>query len=129
MIINFFFRNYFNIFIIIWILSLVCFSGYTHEELLEKKDKNINELLKYTDILIDGGFEKDKFDLSRPWVGSSNQRYIFLTDRYTLKEILSYKNKIEVHIDKDGRIDINGMGDFKEINNKFYLHLGENIVK
>lgn len=110
-------------------LSVVSFSGYTHEELIRKNNKNINNLLKYTDLLIDGGFEKDKFNLSRPWVGSSNQRYIFLTNKYTLEEILSYKNKIEIHIRQDGKLDINGMADFEEINNKFYLHLGENIVK
>ena len=110
-------------------LSVVCFSGYTYEEIISKNDININNLLKYTDILIDGGFEKDKFDLSRPWVGSSNQRYILLSDRYTMDEILRYKNKIEFHVDKSGRVDINGMGDFNEINRKFCLQLGENIVK
>lgn len=110
-------------------LSVVCFSGYTYEEILAKNDVNMKNLLKYTDILIDGGFEKDKFDLSRPWVGSSNQRYIFLTDRYTMDEILCCKNKIELHIDKSGRLDINGMGNFDEINRKFCLQLGENIVK
>ena len=110
-------------------LSIICFSGYTYEEIKEKNDNNINNLLKYTDILIDGGFEKDKFDLSRPWVGSSNQRYIFLSDRYNLNQILNYKNKIEIHIDKQGNLDINGMGNFDEINRKFCLQLGENIVK
>ena len=110
-------------------MSIICFSGYTYEEIKEKNDNNINNLLKYTDILIDGGFEKDKFDLSRPWVGSSNQRYIFLSDRYNLNQILNYKNKIEIHIDKQGNLDINGMGNFDEINRKFCLQLGENIVK
>lgn len=110
-------------------LSVVCFSGYTYEEIKSKDNSYMNKLLEYTDLLIDGGFIKDEFDLSRPWVGSKNQRYIFLSDRYNLKEILKYKNKIELHIGKNGKVDINGMGDFEEINRNFCLQLGENIVE
>lgn len=110
-------------------LSIICFSGYTLEELRAKNDKNINSLLKYTDLLIDGGFEIENYDLSRPWVGSSNQRYIFLSDRYNETIIKEYKNKIEVRISKDGRLEINGMGDFDRINQSFSLQLGKNKVK
>ena len=110
-------------------LSIICFSGYTLEELRAKNDKNINSLLKYTDLLIDGGFEIENYDLSRPWVGSSNQRYIFLSDRYNETIIKEYKNKIEVRISKDGRLEINGMGDFDRINQSFCLQLGKNKVK
>lgn len=96
-------------------LSVVCFTGYTIEELNNKNDKYINEFLKHIDLLIDGGFEQDKFDLSRPWVGSSNQRYHFLTDFYTPEIINKYKNKIETRIMRDGSILINGMGNFEKI--------------
>ena len=82
---------------------------------MKKNDIHTNELLKYTDLLIDGGFEKDKFDLSRAWVGSKNQRYIFLTDFYNEKDILKYKNKIEIRIDENGAAFLNGMGDFENI--------------
>ena len=110
-------------------MSIVCFTGYRYEELKEKQDKNINAFLKYIDLLIDGGFEKDKFDVSRPWVGSSNQRYIFLSDFYNEEQIMSYKNKIEMYISSDGKLEINGMGDFERIKNDFCLQLGKNIVK
>ena len=110
-------------------LSIICFSGYTYEELKNKNDLYTDKLLKYIDLLIDGAFEKDKFTLSKPWIGSSNQRYIFLTDRYTIEEILSYKNKIEIHIRQNGKIEINGMGDFTKIEKDFCLQLGKNIVK
>ena len=110
-------------------LSIVCFTGYKIEELKAKNDKSVNELLGTIDLLIDGGFEKDKFDLSRPWVGSSNQRYIYLSDRYNKKEIMKYKNKIEVHIDSDGKMEINGMGDFNKLKNDFCLQLTQNNVK
>lgn len=110
-------------------LSIVCFTGYTIEELQEKNNPDINSFLSNIDLLIDGGFEKENYDLSRPWVGSSNQRYIFLSDFYNLEEIEKYKNKIEVHINENGRVEINGMGDFKKIHKDFCLQLGKNNVK
>ncbi len=95
--------------------SVLTFTGNTYEELKKARNEDYNELLSQTDLLIDGGFEKEKFDLSRPWVGSENQRYIFLTDRYNEAEIKKYKNKIEVRIEKNGFVFINGMGDFNAI--------------
>lgn len=110
-------------------LSIVCFSGFTYEELKSAKDKNYNSLLANIDLLIDGGFEKDNFDLSRPWVGSKNQKYIFLTDRYIEQKILKYKNKIEIRISKEGILNINGMGNFDNINQHFSLQLGKCIIE
>ncbi|MBD5403362.1 radical SAM protein [bacterium] len=110
-------------------LSVVCFTGYTLEELKEKNDNSVNSFLENIDLLIDGGFEKDNFDLSRPWVGSSNQRYIFLTDFYNESILDDYTNRIEVRISPDGKTEINGMGDFEQINKNFCLQLGNNKVK
>lgn len=110
-------------------LSIVCFSGYTIEELKAKNDIHTNSLLSEIDLLIDGGFEKENFDLSRPWVGSSNQRFLYLTNRYTPKEISKYKNKIEARINTDGRLEFNGMGDFNRLEQDFCLQLGKNNVK
>jgi len=110
-------------------LSVVCFTGYTIEELQAKNSDKINRFLDNIDLLIDGGFDEDKFDLSRPWVGSANQRYLFLTDFYTEKQINKYKNKIEARVLPDGRLDINGMGDFEHFRKTFCLQLGKNNVK
>ena len=102
-------------------LSVVTFTGNLYEELKKSDDKNILNLLKCTDLLVDGGFEKENFDLSRPWVGSSNQRYIFLTDFYNEEIFVKFKNKIEVRIDENGQVAFNGMGDFEKIE-KELLH-------
>ena len=110
-------------------LSVVCFSGYILEELRSKNDLYVNEFLNNIDLLIDGGFEQENYDLSRPWIGSSNQRYIFLSDRYNLSEINTYTNKIEVRISPDGKTEINGMGDFAQVKQNFCLQLGKNRVK
>jgi len=104
-------------------LSLLCFSGYTYEELKQKNNKYINKLLAQIDLLIDGGFELNNFDLSRPWVGSSNQKFIYLTDRYNEKELNKYKNKVEMRLNSNGELEINGMGDFENLKNDFCLHL------
>ena len=96
-------------------LSVLTFTGNLYEDLKKSDNKDTQTLLEYTDLLIDGGFEKENFDLSRPWVGSKNQRYIFLTDFYNEKDILKYKNKIEIRIDGKGKASFNGMGDFESI--------------
>lgn len=96
-------------------LSVLCFSGMTYKEILNSKNSFYKKLLSCLDILVDGGFIKEKLDYKRPWVGSTNQNYIFLTDRYNLKDILKCKNKIEVHIDSNGKLFLNGMGDFNKI--------------
>lgn len=96
-------------------LGVLTFTGGNYEELKELNDTNINRLLENTDLLIDGKFDEEKLDYSLPWVGSSNQRYIFLTDRYSEETIKNSKNKIEIHFEKSGKIFMNGMGDFDKI--------------
>ena len=92
-------------------LSVVCFTGNKIENIRNKYP----DILKYIDILIDGEFIEEKKDFSRPWVGSSNQNYHFLTDRYNADILKEYKNKVEVNIQKSGMIFINGMGDFEKV--------------
>ena len=105
-------------------LSVITFTGYNYEDLLSRNDEDINELLNSTDLLIDGKYEKELADLSRPWVGLSNQRFIFLTGRYKSIEndLSQFKNRIEVKIQPDGQVVINGMTDFEAL-----LDMIENI--
>ena len=100
-------------------LSVVTFTGNSYENLKQSEDIFVQKLLQYTDLLIDGQFIENEFDLSRPWVGSKNQRYIFISQRYSMSKITQYKNKIELRIDKNGVVFVNGMADFKKI--KEYL--------
>lgn len=100
-------------------LGVLTFSGKYLEEL--RLDKKNLTLLNNTDLLIDGPFEIDKLDYSRPWCGSSNQRYHFLTNRYNETIFTKYKNKVEVNISKNGIVFMNGMGDFTSILRKIDL--------
>lgn len=92
-------------------LSVVCFTGGK----LEGIQKNMPQILEHIDLLIDGEYVEAEQDFSRPWVGSKNQRYHFLTARYGEKILTEYKNKIEINIQKNGLIFINGMGDFDKL--------------
>ena len=100
-------------------LSVLSFTGGYLEDL--KLDKKNKLLLENTDLLIDGPFEIDKTDYSRPWCGSSNQRYHFLTNRYNEEIFIKYKNKVEVNISKNGIVFMNGMGNFNKILKKINL--------
>ena len=57
-------------------LDVAVYTGYTFEELTSLEDPNVMELLKLTDTLVDGPFEKDKRDYLAKFKGSSNQRII-----------------------------------------------------
>lgn len=100
-------------------LGVLCFTG-NYLEVLEKDLQN-KKLLNNIDLLIDGPFEIDKLDYSRPWCGSSNQRYHFLTNRYNDEIFEKYKNKIEINISQNGVIFMNGMGNFENIMQKMDL--------
>lgn len=58
--------------------DLMIYSGFTAEELLEmgKTTPAILDLLKLTDILVDGKFEEEQKDLTLLFRGSRNQRVI-----------------------------------------------------
>ena len=58
--------------------TITIYSGYTLEQLLRMalKDKNIEELLRMCDLLIDGPFVQEKRDLTLQFRGSANQRLI-----------------------------------------------------
>ncbi len=87
--------------------SVILFTGFLYEELMKQEGKK--DILKYTDLLIDGPYIEEKKELSRPWVGSSNQRYWFLSEKYSEDDLEGIKNKLEIRISKGGSIMINGM--------------------
>ena len=97
-------------------LSVVTFTGHTLEDLLAEPSGGSTELLAATDLLIDGPYRQDLADLSRPWVGSSNQRYHFLTNRYRHLEpfLESIPNRLELRLQPNGTVMVNGMGDFEK---------------
>jgi anaerobic ribonucleoside-triphosphate reductase activating protein len=63
-------------------LSVMVFSGYTLEEIQARTDAAAHELLRHTDILVDGPYQRELPETRRRWIGSANQRVHFLSSRY-----------------------------------------------
>ncbi len=92
-------------------LSVLTFSGYTLERIRRANRADWDALLDVTDLLIDGPYVRERLDLSRPGVGSGNQRYHFLTERYRHLQpaLTSLPQRLEVRVHPDGRLEVNGM--------------------
>lgn len=63
-------------------LNIWCYTGYLYEDILNDSKKY--ELLKYIDVLVDGKFILELYDIDLDFVGSSNQRIINV--RQSLKD-------------------------------------------
>lgn len=73
-------------------LSVIVYSGYTYNELMELSAgrEGYMDLLKNTDILIDGRFEADKKSHDLRFRGSSNQRAIDIPQSLKKGEIVLF---------------------------------------
>ena len=100
-------------------LSVVTFTGYDYEQVKTATMKDWNELLLVTDLLLAGPFIQEQRDFSRPWVGSRNQEFIFLTDRYRYlqTEVWSSEHLLEIQVGRAGSIQINGLAPPEDILN------------
>jgi anaerobic ribonucleoside-triphosphate reductase activating protein len=89
-------------------LTVMVFSGYTLEEGRALPDPAVAELLSLTDILVDGRYERERPDTQRRWIGSTNQRTHFLTDRYRADDpCWRKKNTLEIRL-VNGELSVNG---------------------
>jgi anaerobic ribonucleoside-triphosphate reductase activating protein len=89
-------------------LSVMVFSGFTIEQLRANPAPAVANLLAITDILVDGPYLRDQPDTARRWVGSTNQRIHFLTDRYRADDPCWRKrNTLEIRVEKTG-VTVNG---------------------
>ena len=97
--------------------SLTTFTGFTYDSLLSQSKLNhsYRELLSETDLLIDGPFIEKRVDKARPWLGSTNQKYRFLTDRYSMKDIDLSADSLEITVDENGGVLINGWASMDQV--------------
>ena len=68
----------------IWI-----YSGYEWEDII--KDETLREILKYTDVLVDGAYIDELRDISLPFRGSSNQRIIDIEKSLTENKVILWE--------------------------------------
>ncbi|MBN6068423.1 radical SAM protein [Aggregatibacter actinomycetemcomitans] len=91
-------------------LSVMVFSGYEYTELLENKFSGSQRLLNFTDLLIDGEFDNTKIENIRNWVGSTNQKFHYLTNRYSTEiETRELAITNEWRFNSNGLIQGNGL--------------------
>lgn len=89
-------------------LTVMVFTGYTLEEARQMPEPAVGELLSLTDILVDGPYIRELPDTSRRWIGSTNQRIFFLTDRYRADDPRwQQRNTLEIRM-ADGEVSVNG---------------------
>lgn len=91
-------------------LSVMVFSGYTKTELNVMQLPGVDQLLRYTDVLVDGPYEASLPEISRRWAGSTNQQFHYLTARYDarIESNGEVERVLEVRLGTDGSVFING---------------------
>lgn len=97
-------------------LDVMVYSGFTLDELREKRDPGVAELLSACDLLVDGPYDRTRPEGSRSdgqpprrWIGSTNQVMHFLSDRYRADDPrMVTSNTVELRLSKDGELVVNG---------------------
>ena len=93
-------------------LSVVAFTGHLLEELRAGRPAGSRELLAQVDLLVDGPYRADLPERTRRWSGSANQRFHFLTGRYSpeVEQIApgDVERTIELRFGPDGTVRRSG---------------------
>jgi anaerobic ribonucleoside-triphosphate reductase activating protein len=101
--------------------SIMVFSGYTLAELKDPQSSQYNSRLNFLssiDLLVDGRYQQDNVDIDRPWVGSKNQEFHFLTERYSKETLFkSAKDGLEITVLNSGEVQINGWATDSQLEN------------
>jgi anaerobic ribonucleoside-triphosphate reductase activating protein len=87
--------------------SVVIFTGYTQEALLQSDDLEQRRLWQLADLLIAGPYRRD-LPSRHPWLSSANQELVFLTDRYRPEDLRTGGRRIEFRIAADGTTTVTG---------------------
>ncbi len=90
-------------------LSVMCYTGNEYASL--KNDPKYKGILSKIDILVDGPYIESQNN-GELWRGSSNQQFIFLSDRYAYlkRKILNARGReIEMDLNLNNELDITGI--------------------
>ncbi|MCL2234919.1 MAG: anaerobic ribonucleoside-triphosphate reductase activating protein [Defluviitaleaceae bacterium] len=71
-------------------LDVVCYTGYTYEELMAESDPDKLALLDLCHILIDGKYHHEQRDISLRFCGSANQRVIDVPETKKQNKIVKF---------------------------------------
>ncbi|MEG2039406.1 MAG: anaerobic ribonucleoside-triphosphate reductase activating protein [Oscillospiraceae bacterium] len=67
---------------------LMCYTGYTFEQLMAMNNSAVNRLLSLADLLVDGRFIEEQKSLTLRFRGSANQRIIDLPETLRHGEVV-----------------------------------------
>lgn len=87
-------------------LGVICFSGYSFDDIVTKSSGE--RLLRHVDLLVDGPYVAGSPETARALVGSTNQRFIHLSDRYADYVTERMPNKIELRVLSTGEVSMAG---------------------
>jgi anaerobic ribonucleoside-triphosphate reductase activating protein len=87
--------------------SVLIFTGYQKNELLGSPDPGTRRLLQSADLLIAGPYRREQ-PSRHPWLGSTNQELVFLTERYRREVAEKGRKRIEFRIASDGTTSVTG---------------------
>lgn len=91
-------------------LGVIAFSGYEYES-LRGRDDNTDEFLASVDLLVDGPYQAWNPEVQRALVGSGNQRFIHLKERYKNYKPEHVSNRVDVRVRPDGSVEVAGFLD------------------
>ncbi|MEK9135171.1 MAG: 4Fe-4S single cluster domain-containing protein [Patescibacteria group bacterium] len=95
-------------------LTVVCFTGYTLEQLREANRKDWNAILQEVDLLIDGTFIESE-RCAEPYRGSANQKLHFLSGRIRPEEVAEAHQTAELTLSLDGSLTATGFPEMEKI--------------
>jgi anaerobic ribonucleoside-triphosphate reductase activating protein len=88
-------------------MGVITSSGFLSED-LRSGPTSWTDLLDVTDLLVDGPYEASSRETERALVGSTNQRFIHLTQRYEKHDPSGMPNRVEVRVDTTGVTNVAG---------------------
>jgi len=95
-------------------LTVVCYTGYTVEQLREADREDWNALLSEVDLLIDGPFVQFE-QCHEPFRGSKNQNIYYLSGRIRPEEVEEASQTAELTLDMSGTIVQTGFPELDDI--------------
>lgn len=84
-------------------LTVMVFTGFTLAECRANPLPGVPELLAETDVLVDGPYRAECPEPARNWVGSSNQRFHYLTGAYgpAIETDPAFRGRVEFRVEGD----------------------------
>lgn len=88
-------------------LGVITFTGYEIESLRDR-DESCRRLIAATDLLVDGPYKRREVETERSLVGSANQRFLHLTDKYAGFDPIRHANRVDIRISPAGEATVAG---------------------